>query len=234
MSKCLTDGWNWLTKTDIGLAARIAAGTAIFVILALVDLRRRGRRATRWREYLFLLFAVGVALLYGVMNDLLTSRISWEYYYYGKELGPVLGDRTPPDPGHLAWESAKVGLKATWTVGLLVGVAILLANNPKRDRPRLSYSALLKRMPLILASCLLFAALLGAIGYLGGFAPFSSDFHEMILHDEFRPLRFMAVYGIHLGGYLGGALGTILAILSIRKRRRSDITTAFASAAKQS
>ncbi len=234
MSKCLVDAWNWLTKTDAGLGARIAAGTAIFLVLALVDLRRRGRRATRWREYLLLLAAVAVALLYGVMNDVLTSRISWEYYYYGKELGPILGDRTPPDPRLLAWEAAKVGLKATWTVGLLVGVAILLANNPKRNRRQLSYTALLKRMPLIISSCLLCAALLGTIGYLGGFAPFSDDFREMILHDEFRPHRFMAVYGIHLGGYIGGALGTALAILSIRKHRRSDITTAFATASNQS
>jgi hypothetical protein len=234
MSHDFANAWNWLTKTDAGLAARIAAGAAIFLLLALVDLRRRGPRATRWREYLFLLSAIAIALIYGVANDLITSRLSWEYFYYGKDLAPILGDRTPPDPQLLAWEAAKVGLKATWTVGLVIGVAVLLANNPSRARPQLSYRALLRRMPLIIATSILCAALLGTIGYLGGLAPLSDDFREMLRHDEFRPHRFMAVYGIHLGGYIGGAIGTVLAILSIRKRRRSDITTAFASAANQS
>jgi hypothetical protein len=75
---------------------------------------------------------------------------------------------------------------------------------------------------------------LGVIGYLGGLAPLSEDFREMVRHNEFRPYRFMAVYGIHLGGYVGGALGTILAIISIRRRRRSDERGGFAGAAPQS
>jgi hypothetical protein len=37
-----------------------------------------------------------------------------------------------------------------------------------------------------------------------------------------RPNRFMAVYGIHLGGYLGGALGAVLAAILIRRQRREQ------------
>lgn len=52
--------WKWWFVSDAGLAARIGIGAAIFAILAAVDLWRKGRRARRWREYLFLVAAVGL------------------------------------------------------------------------------------------------------------------------------------------------------------------------------
>jgi hypothetical protein len=42
----------------------------------------------------------------------------------------------------------------------------------------------------------------------------------MVTDDEWRPRRFMAVYGVHLGGYVGGALGTILAVVLVSRARR--------------
>ena len=219
MTARLSAAWHWVAHTDAGLAARIGVGVTVFLALAVADLRRHGRQATRWREYLFLLAAVVVALVYGVINDQATSRISWEYFYYGKELSPLLGDRLPPDPSRLSWEAAKVGLKATWSVGLLVGVAILLANNPSARRPQLSFARLMRRMPMIVLSAFACAALLGIVGYTGGLTRLSDDFQEMVRRDEFRPYRFMAVYGMHLGGYIGGAVGMVAAIVSIRRER---------------
>ena len=219
MTSTATELWQWFAHTDAGLALRIILGGSILATFGIADLRRNGRHATRWREYSFLLLAVLVALIYGVANDQITCRLSWEYFYYGKELSPVLGDRIPPDYGKLSWEATKVGLKATWTVGLLVGVFILLANNPRPGRPSLSYASLLKRMPVIVASALLCALLLGWIGSVGGLKILSEDFRQMVLHDEFRPYTFMMVYGIHLGGYIGGALGTVAAIVSILRER---------------
>ena len=215
----LSDGWRWIAHTEAGLGLRIGMGVLIFGCLAVLDLRRRGRQATRWREYLFLLTAVCVALLYGVVNDQITSRISWEYFYYGKDLAPILGDHAPPDQAKLSWEAAKVGLKATWTAGLLVGVAILMANNPMPDRRQLSYGKLLKRMPMIVLSTFACATLLGAVGWAGGLAALSEDFRDMVHRDLFRPYRFMAVYGIHLGGYVGGLIGMLWAVVSIRRSR---------------
>ena len=130
-----------------------------------------------------------------------------------------LGPRTPPDPAALSMAAAVVGLKATWTMGLIIGVAFLLANNPRADRPQLPYGCLFSRMVIVLISCVVLAVALGLAGVSGWLAHFSTDFSEMVRHDEFRPYRFMAVYGIHLGGYAGGALGTLLAVLSIRRGR---------------
>lgn len=213
--------WRWIAHTDAGLAVRIGIGASVFAILGIADWRRKGRHATRWREYSFLLLAVGMALLYGVFNDLITCRLSWEYFYYGKELSPILGDLVPPDYEKLSWEATKVGLKATWTVGLLIGVFLLLANNPRKDRQPLSYVGLLKRLPMIVGSAAIGALLLGWVGHAGGLTNVSEDFRQMVLHDEFRPFQFMMVYGIHLGGYIGGALGTVAAIVSILRERRN-------------
>jgi hypothetical protein len=215
----MSAAWNWF-KSDGSLPLRIGIGVVVFAILAAVDLRRKRRQATRWREYLFLLAAVGVALAYGMANDQVTSRLSWEYYYYGKGLDAVLGPQTPPDPGRLSWEAAKVGMKATWSVGLLIGAALLVANNPRPGPRRLSYPRLLARLPSILLSAVAAAALLGALGYRGWLTFFSEDFQEMVRHNEFRPHRFMLVYGIHLGGYLGGLIGTIRAVVTILSERR--------------
>lgn len=121
----------------------------------------------------------------------------------------------------LPWEAAKVGMKATWTVGLVIGAALLMANNPRRDRPRLPYRDLLRHIAKVLAMSILCAVALGAIGRLGGLVFFSEDFRQMVAHDEFRPHRFMGVYGIHLGGYVGGLAGTVWAVVSILGQRRS-------------
>jgi len=99
--------WSWWTKSTQGLLARIAIGAAIFAVLATVDLVRHAEKATRWREYLFLVAGVVLACGYGIINDQITSRISWEYFYYGKGLDEVLGPRIPPDSKALAWGSNK-------------------------------------------------------------------------------------------------------------------------------
>ena len=208
--------WNWLTKTDAGLFTRIGCCATFFLIYALLDLRKNRSKATRWREYLILLLSVFIALCYGAINDQITVRISPEYFLYGKELAPVVYGH----PDHLPWEATKVGLKATWTAGLLIGVAILLANNPHPLLPQLSYKLLIRKLPLIILFCISGAILFGTLGYLGTLAFASDDFREMIRHNEYRPYRFMAVYGIHLGGYIGGLVGTIHAVISIRKDRR--------------
>src|SRR5436305_31251 len=116
----MREAWRWAIS-DASLPWRIAAGVVIFITLAAVELARKGRAARRWKEYSFLGVVVLIALGYGVVNDQVTSRISWEYFYYGKGLSEVLGPRVPPERGRLSWEAAKVGMKATWTVGLVIG-----------------------------------------------------------------------------------------------------------------
>ena len=211
---------NWWLHSDAGLLARIGIGASIFLFLALVDLARNGRSATRWREYCFLLAACAFAMAYGVINDRIGSSISWEYFYFGKGLDEQLGTRIPPDAAALQWGACKIGMKASWSAGLIAGVALLLANNPKPGLRRLSYRTLLNVLPLIFLAAACFAVAGAWVGSRGWLAWTSADL-QALLHDNlFRPHRFLAVHGMNLGGYVGGAIGTIAAVCQVRRVRR--------------
>jgi len=45
----------------------------------------------------------------------------------------------------------------------------------------------------------------------------STNFAQQI---ESSPHRFIAAWGVHLGGYVGGVLGTTAAIISIQRARK--------------
>jgi hypothetical protein len=47
----------------------------------------------------------------------------------------------------------------------------------------------------------------------------NEDFAETLRVNLWRPRRFMTVYGIHLGGYLGGLIAMIFAVVRIRRMR---------------
>lgn len=214
---------NWWLHSDAGLLARIAIGAGIFAILAVIDLRRHGRGATRWREYLFLLTACGLALAYGVINDRIASSISWEYFYFGKGLDQELGPHVPPDPAALHWAACKVGLKATWSVGLLIGVSLLLANNPKPRRRQLPYRSLLQSLLIILLVSALFAVIGAWAGSHGWLSWTSTDLRDLERDNLFRPPRFLAVYGMNLGGYVGGAVATALSVVFVLRMRTVQV-----------
>jgi membrane associated rhomboid family serine protease len=213
----------WLIHTDSGLLLRIAVGVAVLAVLAIADWKRSGRAATHWREYGVLLAAAAAAILYGIINDQITCSISWEYFYYGKALEAVLGPATPPNPIALHLEAAKVGAEATWSTGLIFGVVLLLANNPRPGLPQLRNRELLRLLPLIVLVTAVTGAALGICGYQGWLTGFDSDFGDMVRADVFHPRRFMCAWGVHLGGYAGGALGTVIAALRVtwlRQKRR--------------
>jgi hypothetical protein len=201
---------------------RFTFGIFVLAALAIVDLRQKGRKATRWREYAFLALCVAVAMAYGILNDQVTCRISWEYFYYGKDLSSILGPDTPPNPMALQLQALPIGASATWWAGLIIGAAMLIANNPSRRGPQLPYSRLIARLPAILTITALCAIVFGFAGnlyYLNGLSP---DFQNLAATNLWRPHRFMTVYGIHLGGYVGGALAVIYSVSSILHERRAQ------------
>jgi hypothetical protein len=219
--------WNWLVHSNAGLLTRIAAGATIFLVLASLDLKKNGGAARRWREYAFLIACALIAMAYGAINDQVTSAISWEYFYYGKELDKILGPTVPPDRLALSLQAAIVGLKATWSVGLILGVALLIANNPRPARAPLGFSRLFALLPMVLVITVTFAAAFGALGWLGYLNWISADFRDMWDADAFRPRHFMATWGVHLGGYVGGLLGGVVAVARVaRLRRRAALTPA--------
>lgn len=217
---------NWLLHSTAGTVTRIVIGCCILLTLMIVDLARNRSRATRWREYAFLLICVAAAIAYGVINDQITSAISWEYFYYGKDLAKVLGEQTPPDRAAMRWQAAKIGAMATWSVGLLLGVAILIANNPRRDRPQLSFKCLLKLLVPVVGITIVFAIAFGVLGWFGWLNRISEDFRDMWRADIFRPKHFTAAYGAHLGGYVGGLIAGAMAVVHVlHLRSRARVTS---------
>ena len=212
--------WTWWTNSTAGLWTRIAIGVLILLALAWWDYRRNRDQATRWREYLVLVACTLAAMVYGIANDQITSTVSWEYFYFGKGLEETLGRQIPPDPVKLHLAAAVVGIQATWSAGLIMGVALLLANNPSKALPRLPNTMLLIQLPIIFLITAGTATIGAALGYTGRLTRFHEDFEWMISADQWRPRRFMAVYGIHLGGYIGAIGGILTAVIIIRRQRR--------------
>jgi hypothetical protein len=215
------DAWTWLVS-DRSLPYRIAVGVSIFATLAIVDLRRNGSRATRWCEYAFLLACVLLAMTYGIVNDLITSRISPEYFLYFKGALDRVSNDAAMNPeahrGELDMQAVRIGALATWTAGLVAGAFVLVANS-FGGWPRLSMRRLAWFVPPIFIAAIVGAIALGVLGGKGGLIGMG-DFREMVARDEFRPFRLMCVYGIHLGGYVGWLLGLIAAILMTLQARR--------------
>jgi len=199
---------------------RFTFGILVLAAFAIVDLHQKGRNATRWREYAFLALCAAVAMVYGILNDQITCRISWEYFYYGKNLSPILGPDTPPDPMALQLQALRIGASATWWAGLIIGAAMLIANNPSRRGPQLPYRRLIARLPAIIAITIICAIIFGFAGEQYFLNAISPDFQNLAVTNLWRPHRFMAVYGIHLGGYIGGALAVIYSVSSILHERR--------------
>lgn len=206
---------NWLFVSDYGLVCRIGAGIAFLACLAGIELYRKGSQARRWKEYLFLLGVVAAAMLYGIANDQITCSISWEYFYHHDDrtaeiirAGGFADGR--PDGSALRWAAFQLGMKATWTAGLIIGVAMLIANNPHKRMPQLPYRRLIRIATIPWAAAASCAIL------LAGWFHFT-DFSET------RP--YMTVWGTHLGGYAGGGIGMLAAVVTIIVLRRSYIGT---------
>lgn len=193
--------WGWLWASDEGLLWRIGVGVALLAGLLVVDLIRKGRQSQRLREYAVLLAATAGAMAFGVVNDMVTVTISPEYFLAHEGLSWDW-------PGDVRLLAAGVALKASWTAGLAVGVAMLLANNPSRRLGRLPTRRLYGRLLYPLAAAAALATACGAAGYLAARSGADSL------------AGFRCVQLAHLGAYAGAVAGLAAAVVSIRRARR--------------
>jgi hypothetical protein len=189
---------------------RFAIGVTFFLVLGVQDWIRHREDPKRAKEYLFLLYAALVAIIYGVIHDEVTATISREYFIYGKQL-----DFDPP-PFRVA--VAILATRASYGVGLVAGALLLIANNPSPTRPKLGYRELMRLalLPLALAAS---GAVVG--GALYAFDAFHLHARALELVPEHSVARFLVVWGVHTGSYAGAALGAIVSIVLVRLRRRA-------------
>ena len=186
---------------------RLLVLLVLLVLVASVDLALRGREATRWREYLVLLAFGLVGCAVGVGVDQLTSRVSPEYFVYGKGLdgGPGLSGAV-----------VRLSLEAGLTAGLVLGSLLLVANGSPGLAPPTTLLAQ-SVWPVLLGVTL---APLGA-ATCGAVDPFGLDrFLVGLVDDPDARRRFVLVQGAHTGLYLGALVGTILAMIRVRRLAR--------------
>jgi hypothetical protein len=189
-------------------------GIAVVSILALVAAVERvvvGAHAQRWKEYGVWVVMSALGAGFGACNDLVTSRVSAYYFELGKGLSRA-------DHHQFVRDVADLGARAGCSAGLLLGGALLFANTTRTSLPSL-------RVVELLAHALVPIALAAALAPI---VAFSTNWDVQGLGDELRQVlsesdveAFLLVQRAHAGAYLGAALGTILACLSVLRSRRA-------------
>jgi hypothetical protein len=154
------------------------------------------------------LICIVTSILYGLIHDQITVRISLEYFTV---LHPkILPDDTSPTLLALVW-----GVIATWWVGLILGIILGLACCLGK-RPKLSALDLIRPILWLLLIMGLGAALAGFTGYIlttyNLIVP-SPEIMEMVPQDKVLGIMIDgfshdASYGI---GFIGGVVLSVWA-----------------------
>jgi hypothetical protein len=163
----------------------------------------------RLKEYAFLVVVGLIGAAFGIVNDLVTATMSPEYFSLGKGLKEGDGFYL-----RVAWLAFKAGFAA----GAGGAGVVLFTNNPKAGRPSLPYKRLFMQVWKPLVCALLFGVGLGVAGHLLSWPPVM--FRELVA--VLRPPQahvFVTVWYVHLGLYVGLAVGVAWAVVSIRRER---------------
>jgi len=190
--------------------ARVAALVALMVAVAGVEIAIRGRNASRWKEYGFVLGAGLAAGLFGLANDLVTSSISPDYFVVGKGL--------PIDT--LRRSAGTLGFQAGFSAGAIAAAFCVYLATRRSRHPAFSMQrlAILSWRPFVLAVAL--AMLLPLL-----FSRFDPLGYEATLAPILTPPRigrFIQVWWIHTGLYLGLLAGVAWIAIDICRRRKRD------------
>lgn len=155
--------------------------------------------------------SVLAAITYGIIHDQITVRICVEYFTIGH---PRLIDSDSPTILGLFW-----GFAATWWVGLLLGIGLAIAARAG-ERPKLTWSLLIRPI-VVLLFCMFGVAI--AAGLIGYFTSDAGIFHlvERLASQipEEKHVRFLTTGWAHSGSYLAGLIGGVVLWLMTWRRR---------------
>lgn len=171
---------------------RIALLLLVLSLVAAIDWLWNRQKATKWKEYGFVVVSGIIGTVFGFLNDLITSSISPEYFIFGKGLDPGDG---------LILRAGVLGMEAGFSAGAIAGAICLYASTRNNGRPPLAYRRLLGFLwrPVALAPATALV-LVFSCRHLDP-AGFSILLDETL--DSQQMERFLTVWWIHSGLYLG-------------------------------
>lgn len=153
------------------------------------------------------------AVLYGIVHDQITVRVSLEYFTIGH---PHLFATDSPTVLALAW-----GVVATWWVGLLLGLLLAFACR-RGPWPRRSWRSLVRPVARLLALMAVFALGAGCLGHaLGraGWVVLTGPLAANVPPE--RHAAFLGAWWAHLASYLGGGVGGLWLVRSVWRARQA-------------
>jgi len=200
----IEDPLSWLAPLHV----RMAFGLCILSLYAYFDWRKKGKNATRFKEYSFVVLVSILTILYAITHDFMTVTISKDYFVIGKGL----------DGSHIYSQTAWLAIRAAYGPGLLIGAVYVFLNNPSRNLPQLTYRQLLSNLQWPLFFAIGMAVFFGILGYVD-ILNRKSDFQNVVLDPDL----FLAVWGIHWGTYIGGGTGFVFGGFRIRSTRRRKV-----------
>lgn len=166
-----------------------------------------------------LLFCVSAAIAYGILQDMITTRVCVEYFTIGHP--PVFGTNDPTLLA-LGW-----GVGASWWVGLLLGL-LLVVTARVGAAPPLALVELVKPVGILMG----FVGICAAVAGLAGYALALAGIERLtgVLAMRVPPARhaaFLADAYAHFVAYAAGFVGGILLcawVLQRRAKRRLPVT----------
>jgi hypothetical protein len=144
-------------------------------------------------------FCVLSGISYGILHDLITTRICLEYFTIGH---PRIYPSSDPTVLALVW-----GVVATWWVGLLLGLPLAAACRLGR-REKYSVRQLVRPMLKLLRFCAATAVIAGAIGYIAAIQHWiflTGPMAEAVPQE--KHIAFLAALWAHSASYLSGLSG---------------------------
>jgi len=156
-----------------------------------------------WRGFLgFVLFVIGVSVVYGICHDLVTASVNKAYFL--PPIHPIIINTNSPVVLALFW-----GVIATWWAGLIFGGIIGYANiaGPK---PSLPWRQLKRQIAIILPAIWVTAMIVLAGIYL---------YYRKQGEDD---ARIIAVATTHNWSYLLTTIYAIFMTFQVRQKRKNQ------------
>jgi hypothetical protein len=183
---------------------RVLTLVVLMSVVAGYEYYRKGKSATRWREYGFVIGAGLLGAAFGLVNDVITSSISPEYFTLGKGIDGGAG---------LRLRAGVLGMKAGFSAGAITGAILLYAWTRKGKRFRLGAASNFRFVYKPVVGAVVCGVLIPVCFWSFDPLDFGGQLEGLLGARELR--RFVIVWWTHAGLYAGLVAGLVWAVAGV-------------------